>query len=471
MAMFIDDIVVRVKAGNGGAGCVAFHREAFIPKGGPSGGNGGRGGSVVLEATDDLNSLVQQFYQPWLVAKNGLPGKGKKMEGRSGKDLVVMVPCGTRVWRIEKRTVLSEDKASPESVLPQELIAGSQSDADFGNVGMQDDSSPISDPAEDSDSETEMDELDDDLDFDDIDEDDSDDADDADESGEEMTEEEVALIREIGGRGAVVRQLDRGGLRAIEINLEELPEEDEDLKKSKFEKVEVFEIDMLVVGQRHILCKGGRGGLGNKNFASAKRQAPKFAQPGEEGEEGDFRFELMLIADVGLVGFPNAGKSTLLSAVSAATPKIADYPFTTLSPNVGVVEYADFERITVCDIPGLIEGAHKNVGLGHEFLRHIQRCRVLAIIVDMAGIDGRLPWEDYQHLIQELSLYDGHLLEKKQILIANKMDEPAAKENLVPFRENLGISPDIEIAAAYDVGLAELKELLRLKVKNCEADQ
>ncbi|MCD8535721.1 MAG: 50S ribosome-binding GTPase [Verrucomicrobia bacterium] len=281
----------------------------------------------------------------------------------------------------------------------------------------------------------------------------------------------MALVREIGGRGAVVRQLDRGGLRAIEINLEELPEEDEDLKKSRFEKVEVFEIDMLVPGQRHILCKGGRGGLGNKNFASAKRQAPKFAQPGEEGEEGDFRFELMLIADVGLVGFPNAGKSTLLSAVSAATPKIADYPFTTLSPNVGVVDYPDFERITVCDIPGLIEGAHKNVGLGHEFLRHIQRCRVLAIIVDMAGIDGRLPWEDYEHLIQELSLYDGHLLEKKQILIANKMDEPAARENLPAFHQHLGISPDIEIAAAYDLGLAELKELLRLKVKTCEADQ
>ena len=144
------------------------------------------------------------------------------------------------------------------------------------------------------------------------------------------------------------------------------------------------------------MCKGGRGGLGNRNFATAARQTPRFAQPGEPGDEGDFLFELRIIAEVGLVGYPNAGKSTLLTAISKARPKVAPYPFTTLHPQIGIVEYADWNRLTVCDVPGLIEGAHQNVGLGHEFLRHIERCKILVLLLDMAGTDNRTPWDDYK---------------------------------------------------------------------------
>src|SRR5207248_3213294 len=156
--------------------------------------------------------------------------------------------------------------------------------------------------------------------------------------------------------------------------------------------------DLTLHGQQFVLCKGGRGGLGNRNFATAARQTPRFAQPGEPGTEGEFLLELRTIADVGLVGYPNAGKSTLLAAISRARPRIASYPFTTLHPQIGIVEYPDFVRLTVCDVPGLIEGAHQNVGLGHEFLRHIQRCKLLVILLDMAGTDGRAPWDDYTSL-------------------------------------------------------------------------
>ena len=180
-------------------------------------------------------------------------------------------------------------------------------------------------------------------------------------------------------------------------------------------------------GQQFILCKGGRGGLGNRNFATARRQTPRFAQPGEPGTEGEYLFELRIMAEVGLVGYPNAGKSTLLTAISKARPKVAPYPFTTLHPQIGIVEYAtDFKRLTVCDVPGLIEGAHQNVGLGHEFLRHIERCKVLVLLLDMAGTDGREPWDDYKQLLKELELYDPALLEKERLVVANKMDEAVA---------------------------------------------
>src|SRR6185436_17436695 len=159
--------------------------------------------------------------------------------------------------------------------------------------------------------------------------------------------------------------------------------------------------DLTQHGQRFVLCKGGRGGQGNRNFATAARQTPRFAQPGEPGDEGDFLFELRIIAEVGLVGYPNAGKSTLLSAISKARPKVAPYPFTTLHPQIGIVEYPDFHRLTVCDVPGLIEGAHQNVGLGHKFLRHIQRCKILVLLLDMAGTDSREPWDDYKQLLKE----------------------------------------------------------------------
>ena len=223
--------------------------------------------------------------------------------------------------------------------------------------------------------------------------------------------------------------------------------------------------DLTEHGQRFVLCKGGRGGLGNRNFATATRQAPRFAQPGEEGGEGDFLFELRIIADVGLVGYPNAGKSTLLTAISHARPKIAPYPFTTLHPQIGIVQYADYARLTVCDVPGLIEGAHRNVGLGHEFLRHIERCKILVLLLDMAGTDNRLPWDDYQNLLRELELYDPALIEKPRLIVANKMDEPAAEENLKKFKRKVRKTPVLPMAAAFDEGIDKFKKEIREAVQ------
>lgn len=223
--------------------------------------------------------------------------------------------------------------------------------------------------------------------------------------------------------------------------------------------------DLTQHGQRFVLCHGGRGGLGNRNFATAARQAPRFAQPGEPGEEGNYLFELRIIAEVGLVGYPNAGKSTLLTAISHARPKIAPYPFTTLHPQIGIVEYADFHRLTVCDVPGLIAGAHRNVGLGHEFLRHIERCKVLVILLDMAGADGRAPWDDYKNLLRELELYDPGLLEKPRLVVANKMDEPAAEANLKGFKRRIRKTPVLPIAAAFDEGIAEFRKMIRETVE------
>jgi GTP-binding protein len=223
--------------------------------------------------------------------------------------------------------------------------------------------------------------------------------------------------------------------------------------------------DLTEHGQRFVLCKAGRGGLGNRNFATATRQAPRFAQPGEPGEEGEYLFELRIIAEVGLVGYPNAGKSTLLTAISHARPKVAPYPFTTLHPQVGIVEYGDFFRLTVCDVPGLIEGAHRNVGLGQEFLRHITRCKVLVLLLDMAGTDNRAPWDDYTNLLRELELYDASLLEKPRLVVANKMDEPAAEENLKKFKRRIRKTPVMPIAAAFDQGLEKFRNTIREAVQ------
>ena len=208
--------------------------------------------------------------------------------------------------------------------------------------------------------------------------------------------------------------------------------------------------DLTENGQRFILCKAGRGGLGNRNFATSARQTPRFAQPGEPGDEGEYRFEMRIIADIGLVGYPNAGKSTLLAAISKARPKIAPYPFTTLHPQIGIVEYPDYRRLVVCDVPGLIEGAHNNVGLGHAFLRHIQRCKILVLLLDMAGTDNREPWEDYRQLLQELELYDPALLERPRFVVANKMDEPVAEENLKKFKRKVPRTKVLSISAAFD---------------------
>ncbi len=381
--MFVDEIKVFARAGHGGKGCVAFLRETFRPKGGPSGGNGGRGGEVILQADHDLNNLIAQYYQPRLVAETGESGMGKGMDGRAGKDLLVKVPCGTLIWRV--------------------------SSAHSPDVVARDESKPLKLP-----------------------------------------------IR----KRPVIRYA--GGERALEINLSTEPEE---LGKKRASEKGEFIADLTQHGQQLVLCKGGRGGLGNRNFATATRQAPRFAQPGEPGEEGEFLLELRIIADVGLVGYPNAGKSTLLAAISKARPKIAPYPFTTLHPQIGIVEYPDWHRLTVCDVPGLIEGAHRNVGLGHAFLRHIQRCKVLVLLLDMAGTDGRQPWDDYHNLLGELGLYDTALIERPRLVVANKMDEPVAEENLKKFKRRIHKTPVLPIAAAFDEGINKFTKLIREAVE------
>jgi GTP-binding protein len=392
--MFVDQIKVYARAGHGGKGSVAFLREAFRPKGGPSGGNGGRGGDVILEADHDRNNLVDQFYQPRLIAEDGAGGLNKGMDGLAGKDLVIKVPCGTMVWKLPSRVPVEPDDDDDEA------LGGAPGMMPVGSAGRP-------------------------------------------------------IIRHSGSD------------RAMEINLEEEPIEPDRKDDSRLERELVA--DLTEHGQQFVLCKGGRGGLGNRNFATSVRQTPRFAQPGEAGLEGDYFFELRILAEVGLVGYPNAGKSTLLAAISKARPKIAAYPFTTLTPQIGILEFADFRRLTICDVPGLIEGAHDNIGLGHAFLRHIKRCRVLVILLDMAGTDGREPWDDYRQLLSELELYDSAMLARPQLVVANKMDEPAAEENLKKFKRRVRKTPVLPISAAFDQGLPAFKQLIREAVEEVEA--
>jgi GTP-binding protein len=388
--MFIDEIKVYARAGHGGKGCVAFHREAFITKGGPSGGNGGRGGNVILQADHDLNNLIAQYYVPRLIAQVGEAGMGKGMDGHAGKDLLVKVPCGTLVWRL------------PSTTAPAEAAEAEAGEPERPLLGMQ--------------------------------------------------------------KREVIRH--SGRERALEINLEV---EEKSPGKAPAPEGRELVADLTEHGQQFVLCKGGRGGLGNRNFATARRQTPRFAQPGEPGDEGDFLLELRLIAEVGLVGYPNAGKSTLLTAISHARPKIAPYPFTTLHPQVGIVEYPDFHRLTVCDVPGLIEGAHNNVGLGHAFLRHIERCKILVLVLDMAGTDARLPWDDYKQLLKELELYDPALIKKPRLVAGNKMDEPAAEKNLKEFKRKIRKTPVLPMAAAFDEGIEKFKLAIREAVEAAAA--
>ena len=271
----------------------------------------------------------------------------------------------------------------------------------------------------------------------------------------------------LSGR-AVIRTA--GSVRALEINLEDEDEEEipEGLRKPH-EGAELV-ADLTTDGQRFTLCKGGRGGLGNRNFATSVRQAPRFAQPGETGtNEGDYFLELRIMAEIGIVGYPNAGKSTLLAAISRARPKVASYPFTTLHPQIGILEYEDFKRLTVCDVPGLIEGAHKDVGLGHAFLRHIQRCKIIVLLLDMAGTDNRAPWDDYKQLLSELELYDPSMLDKPRFVVANKMDEPVAEENLKKFKRKVTRTKVLPISAAFDQGITEFKQMIREAVEAVEA--
>ena len=399
--MFIDEIKIYARAGHGGKGSVAFHREAFVPKGGPSGGNGGRGGSVILQADHDLNNLIQQYYVPRLLAKDGEHGMGKGMDGLAGKDLIIKVPCGTLVWRLKDTTPPIEIRMKKE--------------------------------------------------------------------GDE--EDEADEVKPMIGSGMGKRPLLRTscGETAMEIDLNENVEAEGEAAAEDAGKGELV-ADLTTHGQQFILCKGGRGGLGNRNFATARHQTPRFAQPGEPGTEGEYLFELRIMAEIGLVGYPNAGKSTLLTAISKARPKIAAYPFTTLTPQIGILEYADWKRLTVCDVPGLIEGASQNVGLGHEFLRHIERCKILVLLLDMAGTDGREPWDDYKQLLKELELYDPALLERPRIVVANKMDEAVAAEKLKQFKKKIKKVSPLPISAAFDQGVEEFKLTIRKAVEKAFED-
>jgi GTP-binding protein len=393
--MFIDEIKIYAQAGHGGKGCVAFHREAYITKGGPSGGNGGRGGSVILQADHDLNNLIGQYYVPRLIAPGGDAGMGKGMDGHAGKDLIIKVPCGTLVWKLP-------------SAKPIEKIE------------------------------------------------------DEDEDDEAEQENKNPMFSTSTGKRPLLRRAASG--RAMEIDLSK---DDADAEKlSVLSPKGELVADLTQHGQQFVLCKGGRGGLGNRNFATAARQTPRFAQPGEPGDEGDFLLELRIVAEVGLVGYPNAGKSTLLTAISRARPKVAPYPFTTLHPQIGIVEYADWKRLTVCDVPGLIEGAHKNVGLGHKFLRHIQRCKILVLLLDMAGTDNRKPWDDYKQLLSELELYDPALLEKPRLVVANKMDEAVAEKNLKEFKKKIKKVSPLPISAAFDQGMEKFRDTIRKEVED-----
>ena len=244
----------------------------------------------------------------------------------------------------------------------------------------------------------------------------------------------------------------------MELNLEH-QEEDAGQADSAVQRELV--VDLVEHGQQILLCRGGKGGLGNQHFANSRNQTPRIAQPGKPGEEGTYILELRILAEIGLVGYPNAGKSTLLTALSKARPKIAAYPFTTLHPQIGVMEFEDYHRMTVCDIPGLIDGAHQNVGLGHAFLRHIQRCKALVLLIDMAGTDARKPWDDYDQLRQELELYDPEMLKKPFIVAANKMDMPEAVDYYKKFRRKVKGVTVFKLAAAFDEGLDKLKQSMR----------
>lgn len=322
--MFIDIAKITLKAGKGGDGAVAFRREKYEPAGGPFGGDGGDGGSIILLADEGIRTLMDFRYRRSYKAENGENGRTKRQFGKDGNDLILRLPVGTLV------------------------------------------------------------------------------------------------------------------------------------KDAKTNKVIV---DMREHNQEFVIAKGGKGGRGNAKFATATRQAPRFAEPGSKGEELEVIFELKLLADIGLVGFPNVGKSTILSILSEAKPKIANYHFTTLKPNLGVVKVAEEQSFVIADIPGLIEGAHEGVGLGHDFLRHIERTRILVHILDASGIEGRNPIEDFYKINEELIKYNPKLSEKPQIIVANKMDLSQAEEWLVKIKEEF--EPKgyeiYSISAATKDGINKLK--------------
>jgi len=329
---FVDYVKVYVKSGDGGRGCVSFRREKYVPRGGPNGGDGGRGGHIIFRATEELNTLLDLRYRREYKAKRGQHGMGKKMHGKNGEDRIIPVPVGTLIKNADTEEILS---------------------------------------------------------------------------------------------------------------------------------------DLDTEGMEIIAAKGGRGGLGNSHFATATRQAPRFAQPGEEGEEKNLIIELKLLADVGLIGLPNAGKSTLISVISSARPKIANYPFTTLTPNLGVVKHGDYRSFVVADIPGLIEGAHKGAGLGFQFLRHVERTSILLHLVDVSEVNESDPVENLKKINNELKLYSPKLTKKPQTVIATKTDIAGDKkrfDELAEYCRKNGID-FFPISAATGKGIKKLLSYLTVKVE------
>jgi GTP-binding protein len=379
--MFVDHIVIHAKAGDGGRGCVAFRRETFVPKGGPSGGDGGKGGDVILEASPHVADFRDFFYQPHLRAKRGGHGLGSNCTGKSAPDLVVPVPPGTVVYRVPTHLVQTSSNRTEEDTAEK------------------------------------MDEF------------------------------------SAGDDEAGTEKIERSNMRIKKINPRTMPLE--------------LVADLASVGDRVVLCRGGRGGLGNQHFATPMQQAPTYAQPGEEGESGSFYLELKSIADVGFVGFPNAGKSSLLGALTAAKPLVGVYPFTTLHPHVGVLELEDFSRLTFADIPGLIAGASEGVGLGHDFLRHIERTKMLLFVLDMAGTDNRDPSEDLKVLERELAAYSPDLLRRPQLVAANKMDHPDAQIFFPEFLKKFPQKKVVPISAKSGEGLGELVQAVRETLNSC----
>ena len=375
--MFVDKVKIRVKAGDGGNGCVSFRREKYVDRGGPDGGDGGKGGDIVVVADKNITDLTDYYYQRRLVAKHGVHGRGKNCFGRSAKNIIAKVPIGTQVFRL---TAPVKQRA-PSNYHP--AAATEEFDPTAG-VGM-----PFT-PGR----------------------------------AKQLVEATRGSLAEVVGRPESAQ----GGADETES-----PAEASGPTTMDRELI----ADLVEDGQQFVLAKGGRGGRGNAAFKSSIHQAPREFEYGEAGEQLDVEMELKTLADAGLIGFPNAGKSTLISKITNAHPKIAPYPFTTLTPNVGILNYGDFERIRIADIPGLIEGAHRGKGLGHDFLRHIERCQLLVVLLDMAGVDGRKPQDDYQQLLDELKMYNPEILKKKQLVVANKMDLPDAKKNLAAFKRKL----------------------------------
>ena len=427
--MFVDHIRIHAKAGDGGHGCSSFRREKFAPKGGPDGGDGGDGGDVILIVDPHTDNLQDFFYRPNRKAERGMHGKGQRKTGRSGKDLYLKVPAGTVVYQTDP----PPDKRDPEDIAEEEMLKH----ADWAGEFVEDEGQMVLMSRDEKSGE--------------LAEEDVESAAGAEAESEAESEADAEVIAETVAE-------ETGGAEEAEDHDALVGEDmmDEESPHPYGEKI----ADLTETGQTFVVCRGGEGGLGNWNFRTDTNQAPIEFTPGGPGEEGWFHLELRRIADVGLVGFPNAGKSTLLTALSNAHPKVAAYPFTTLKPMVGVVEFPGFLRATVADIPGLIEGAHDNVGLGHDFLRHISRCSIFLFVVDTAAVDQRDPISDLQILRKELRLYDEDLGKREWIIVANKVDLEEAELFLPALETRFPNQEIFPISAETGEGLDALRKRL-----------